>query len=67
LGDAAEHIAEEVLLGVHRGGAPVVAVEHLQQKQQPVRNLELTPRAERVHAAAGRADRRTRRRWVECG
>lgn len=27
--DAAEHIGEEPLLGVHRGGGAVVAVEHL--------------------------------------
>ena len=33
--DAAEHVAEEVLLGVHRGGAPVVPIEQLRERTRP--------------------------------
>ena len=32
-GDAAEHVAEEVLLGVHRGGAAVVPIEQLREER----------------------------------
>ena len=38
-GDAAEHVAEEVLLGVHRGGAAVVAVEQL-RRGEPSQNTK---------------------------
>jgi hypothetical protein len=33
--DAAEHVGEEVLLGVHRCGAPVMPVEQLQERTRP--------------------------------
>lgn len=39
-GDAAEHVAEEVLLGVHRGGAPVVPVEQLGRAGAGLRNTK---------------------------
>lgn len=40
--DAGQHVAEEVLLGVHRGGAPVVPIEQLRTRP--------------IQTPAGRAD-----------
>ena len=76
-GDAAEHVAEEVLLGVHRGGAAVVPVEQLGRGEPDSRAAKRlrtrskrssiggkSVESERGDEGAERLRRRRRRRWT---